>query len=68
MVKVNGIRKTFTGWKDPELTYQGIEEAINAGKHLKTNNMKFDIMFTSDLLRAQEPKTDPNTWVNRIHQ
>ena len=47
-------KNLFTGWKDPELTDQGIEEAINAGKHLKTNNMKFDIMFTSDLLRAQE--------------
>ncbi len=29
-------------------------EANTAGKHLKTKNMKFDIMFTSDLLRAQE--------------
>ena len=47
-------KNLFTGWKDPELTNQGIEEAIKAGKHLKTKNMKFDIMFTSDLLRAQE--------------
>jgi len=47
-------KNLFTGWKDPELTNQGIEEAIKAGKNLKTKNMKFDIMFTSDLLRAQE--------------
>ena len=47
-------KNLFTGWKDPELTNQGIEEAIKAGKLLKTKNMKFDIMFTSDLLRAQE--------------
>ena len=47
-------KNLFTGWKDPELNNQGIEEAIKAGKHLKTKNMKFDIMFTSDLLRAQE--------------
>jgi len=47
-------KNLFTGWKDPELTNQGIEEAIKAGKHLKTKNMKFDIMFTSGLLRAQE--------------
>ena len=47
-------KNLFTGWKDPELTNQGIEEAIKAGKQLKTKNMKFDIMFTSDLLRAQE--------------
>ncbi len=47
-------KNLFTGWKDPELTNQGIEEAIKAGKDLKTKNIKFDIMFTSDLLRAQE--------------
>ena len=47
-------KNLFTGWKDPELTNKGIEEAIKAGKDLKTKNIKFDIMFTSDLLRAQE--------------
>ena len=44
----------FTGWKDPNLTEKGIEEASKAGKELKANEMKFDIMFTSDLIRAQE--------------
>ena len=47
-------KNLFTGWKDPELTDLGIEEAIKAGKLLKTKKMKFDIMFTSDLFRAQE--------------
>ena len=47
-------KNLFTGWKDPELTNKGIEEAVKAGKNLKTKNIKFDIMFTSDLLRAQE--------------
>ena len=47
-------KNLFTGWKDPELTGLGIEEAIKAGKLLKTKEMKFDIMFTSDLFRAQE--------------
>jgi len=47
-------KNLFTGWKDPELTDLGIEEAIKAGKLLKTKEMKFDIMFTSDLFRAQE--------------
>ncbi len=47
-------KNLFTGWKDPELTHLGIEEAIKAGKLLKTKEMKFDIMFTSDLFRAQE--------------
>ena len=47
-------KNLFTGWKDPELTDLGIEEAIKAGKLLKTKEMKFDIMFTSNLFRAQE--------------
>ena len=47
-------KNLFTGWKDPKLTKLGIEEAIKAGKLLKTKEMKFDIMFTSDLFRAQE--------------
>ena len=47
-------KNLFTGWKDPELTNLGIKEAIKAGKLLKNKNIKFDIMFTSDLLRAQE--------------
>ena len=47
-------KNLFTGWKDPKLTELGIEEAIKAGKILKTKEMKFDIMFTSNLFRAQE--------------
>jgi 2,3-bisphosphoglycerate-dependent phosphoglycerate mutase len=47
-------KNLFTGWKDPKLTELGIEEAIKAGKILKTKEVKFDIMFTSDLFRAQE--------------
>ena len=44
----------FTGWKDPALTELGIKEAINAGKLLKDESLEFDVMFTSDLFRAQE--------------
>ena len=44
----------FTGWKDPNLTKKGIGEAIEAGKLLKAKNMKFDLMYTSNLTRAQE--------------
>ena len=47
-------KNLFTGWKDPKLTHQGINEAVKAGKSLKAENMNFDIMFTSDLFRAQE--------------
>ena len=47
-------KNLFTGWKDPKLTHQGINEAVEAGKSLKSEDMNFDIMFTSDLFRAQE--------------
>ena len=47
-------KNLFTGWKDPKLTHQGINEAVEAGKWLKAEDMNFDIMFTSDLFRAQE--------------
>ena len=47
-------KNLFTGWKDPRLTDLGIQEAIKAGDLLETRNLKFDLMFTSDLFRAQE--------------
>ena len=47
-------KNLFTGWKDPKLTSLGIQEAIKAGDLLETRNLKFDLMFTSDLFRAQE--------------
>jgi 2,3-bisphosphoglycerate-dependent phosphoglycerate mutase len=43
----------FTGWKDPDLTEKGIAEARTAGRLLKAEGYKFDVAFTSDLLRAQ---------------
>lgn len=39
-----------SGWKQVELTKLGKERAINLGKLRK--NTKFDIIFTSDLVRA----------------
>ena len=47
-------KNLFTGWKDPNLTDLGIEEAKKAGNLLKKRGLTFDIMFTSDLFRAQE--------------
>ena len=47
-------KNLFTGWKDPKLTDLGIQEAIKAGDLLETRNLEFDLMFTSDLFRAQE--------------
>lgn len=44
----------FTGWKDPDLTAQGIEEAQEAGRALAEKGFKFDIAFTSVLQRAEK--------------
>jgi 2,3-bisphosphoglycerate-dependent phosphoglycerate mutase len=43
----------FTGWKNPDLSEMGVAEARAAGRLLKSKGYKFDIAFTSDLLRAQ---------------
>ncbi len=43
----------FTGWRDPDLTETGMEEAHRAGKLLKKDGYVFDIAFTSVLKRAQ---------------
>jgi len=47
------LKNLFTGWKDPDLTEQGIKEARDAGRKLKAQGFKFDIAFTSVLKRAQ---------------
>jgi len=44
----------FTGWKDPDLTDKGRQEAVQAGLSLKAKNLRFDIAFTSALRRAQD--------------
>ncbi|HEY7845538.1 MAG TPA: 2,3-bisphosphoglycerate-dependent phosphoglycerate mutase [Bradyrhizobium sp.] len=47
------LKNLFTGWKDPDLTEQGVAEAKDAGRKLKAQGFKFDIAFTSVLKRAQ---------------
>ncbi|GJD74586.1 MULTISPECIES: 2,3-bisphosphoglycerate-dependent phosphoglycerate mutase [Methylobacterium] len=47
------LKKLFTGWRDPELTDLGVEEARNAGRWLKEQGYGFDVAFTSNLKRAQ---------------
>ena len=44
----------FTGWRDPDLTAQGVDEARRAGDALKAQGMTFDLGFTSLLQRAQK--------------
>jgi len=46
------VENIFTGWTDVDLSPQGEQEAIEAGKCLKEKGYKFDIVFTSVLRRA----------------
>ena len=46
-------KNLFTGWKDPDLTSKGEVEAKEAGKSLNKLDIKYDLMFTSILLRAK---------------
>jgi 2,3-bisphosphoglycerate-dependent phosphoglycerate mutase len=43
----------FTGWKDPDLTDKGVQEAHQAGRLLKAEGKSFDVAYTSVLTRAQ---------------
>jgi len=47
------LKNLFTGWKDVDLTPNGIAEARSAGRKLKAQGISFDIAFTSALTRAQ---------------
>jgi 2,3-bisphosphoglycerate-dependent phosphoglycerate mutase len=47
------LKNLFTGWKDVDLTEAGIEEAHEAGRMLAARGLKFDLAFTSKLVRAQ---------------
>jgi 2,3-bisphosphoglycerate-dependent phosphoglycerate mutase len=47
------LKNLFTGWKDPDLTEKGIEEARAAGRRLKAKGLAFDVAYTSALVRAQ---------------
>jgi 2,3-bisphosphoglycerate-dependent phosphoglycerate mutase len=47
------LKNLFTGWRDVDLTEQGVIEARAAGKKLKAQGIRFDVAFTSALVRAQ---------------
>ena len=47
------LKNLFTGWRDIDLTEKGIAEARDAGRKLKAQGIKFDVAFTSALIRAQ---------------
>lgn len=44
----------FTGWTDVPLSKEGIKQAIKAGKQLEKSTIKFDIIYTSELVRAHQ--------------
>ena len=47
-------KNLFTGWRDPDLTQQGVDEARAAGRALKAAGAQFDLGYTSGLQRAQK--------------
>ena len=47
------LKNLFTGWRDVDLTEQGVTEAREAGRKLKAQGLTFDIAYTSALKRAQ---------------
>jgi len=58
----------FTGWEDPPLAPDGVEDAKNAGRLLKMHGFEFDVVYTSWLQRAIEtackcPNVIQNTYL-----
>ena len=47
------LKNLFTGWRDVDLSEKGVSEARAAGRKLKTQGLRFDMAFTSALVRAQ---------------
>lgn len=46
------LENRFTGFRDVDISDNGVGEATEAGKRLKQAGIKFDQVFTSTLLRA----------------
>ena len=47
------LKNLFTGWRDIDLTDKGVAEAQAAGSQLKVLGLRFDVAYTSALVRAQ---------------
>ncbi len=47
------LKNLFTGWRNVDLTEQGVAEAKEAGRVLAERGFRFDIAFTSVLVRAE---------------
>jgi 2,3-bisphosphoglycerate-dependent phosphoglycerate mutase len=48
------LKNLFTGWKDPDLTPVGVDEAKKAAVEIRKLGIHFDRVFTSGLKRAQD--------------
>ncbi len=48
------LKNLFTGWRDVDLSELGHEEAKAAGRRIAAHGLKFDIAYTSALIRAQK--------------
>ncbi|MCC0807883.1 2,3-bisphosphoglycerate-dependent phosphoglycerate mutase [Methylobacterium sp. W2] len=46
-------RDLFSGIRDPDLTEQGVGEALSCGRRMKEVGLSFDLAFTSELTRAR---------------
>lgn len=46
------LKNLFTGWADVDLTKQGVQEALAAGRLLSSEGLTFDLAYTSVLTRA----------------
>jgi 2,3-bisphosphoglycerate-dependent phosphoglycerate mutase len=47
------LKNLFTGWKNPDLTDKGIEEARESGRKIRAANLMPSVLYTSALRRAQ---------------
>src|ERR1044072_1212539 len=47
------LKNLFTGWRDVDLTEQGVKEAHEAGRKLKAQGLAFALAFTSLAKPAQ---------------
>ena len=48
------LENRFTGWKDIKLSEKGILEAKESGKLIKENKISIDIVYSSELKRAND--------------
>ena len=48
------VTRQFTGWTDVSINKKGQKQAKSTGEIISKNNLKFDVVYTSYLIRSQE--------------